>query len=151
MERNLGTSRIVNEPPGVSEDSCAANVNADNHVSEEKPLANKRLTTVPWRHSHNGVISRIETEGCGRQTVRHKVDPEKLHRDQSLRHSKKNRQENTVITEIFIRIEGQTNSVKNSPDDFTNIRRNYNNSKHWNSNNSHENILRYRMNCFVLL
>ena len=74
----MRSARIEYEPPCIPEDGRAANVDSDDHVTEEEPLANKWLTAVPWWNTHNGVVRGVETERSGGQAVSNKVDPEKL-------------------------------------------------------------------------
>ena len=87
---------IEHEPPGVTRDRGDADVCADNHVAEEQPLANKRLAAVSGWNPHNRVVRRVEAQSCSRQTVRDKVNPQELDRNQSFRHSQQDRKENAV-------------------------------------------------------
>lgn len=69
MKRDLRSTRVENEPPSVTEYSSATDVDTDNHIPEEQPLANKRLTAVSGRQTHNRTIGRVESKGSGRQTI----------------------------------------------------------------------------------
>ena len=93
MERNLRSLGIEHEPPGIPKYSRAANVDTNDHVAKEQPRTDEWFTTVPRRQAHDGVVGRVEAESCRRKTVRDEVDPQKLNRDESLGHSKKDSQE----------------------------------------------------------
>lgn len=64
MEGDLRSTGIEDEPPGVSEHGCTPDVDANDHVAEEEPRADKRFTAVPRRQAHDRVVGRIEAEGC---------------------------------------------------------------------------------------
>lgn len=95
VKGDLGTTRVEHEPPGVAKDRRATDIDSNDHVTEEKPLADKRFTAVPGRYTHNGMVGRIEAESGGRQTVRNEIDPQELDRNQSLRHAQKDCKEDT--------------------------------------------------------
>lgn len=76
VERDLRSTRVINEPPRVSKDSSATNVYSNDHVSEEKPFSDEGFAAISWRNAHDGVVRGIETERCCWQAVCHQVDPE---------------------------------------------------------------------------
>lgn len=87
MESDLGSPRVENEPPSVSKDCRTTDIDTNDHVAEEKPRPNERLPAVTGWQAHNSMIGRIEAKRSRRQTIRDKVDPEKLDGNESFRHS----------------------------------------------------------------
>ena len=75
VERDLRSARIEYEPPCIPEDGRAANVDSDDHVTEEEPLANKWLTAISRRKTHDRMVRWVKTEGGGRKTIRYEVNP----------------------------------------------------------------------------
>ena len=75
VKRYLWTSSIENKPPGITKDSRTSNIDTNDHVAEEQPLADEWFTAVSWWYSHDGMIRRVESECGGWQTVRYQVDP----------------------------------------------------------------------------
>lgn len=63
-------------------------------VPEEEPARDKTFISLAGRFVHDVQVGGIEAEGGGGQTVSDKVDPQQLHRDQSLRETKSGSQEN---------------------------------------------------------
>lgn len=92
-EGNLGTSLVEHEPPGVASHSRDTDIDSDDHVTEEQPLADKRLAAVTWGYTHNAVVRGVEAESGSRERVGDEVDPEELHGDKSLGHTQEDRQE----------------------------------------------------------
>ena len=80
---------IKHKPPGVSRNCSDANVDSNDHVTEEEPFRYQWLSNAPWRNPHNQMIRGIETQCSCRQAVGNQVDPEQLHRDKCLWHAKK--------------------------------------------------------------
>ena len=75
VKRYLWASGIENKPPRVTKDGRTSNVQTNDHVAEEQPLADERLAAVSWWHSHDGMVRGVESKcGC-RQTVRYQVNP----------------------------------------------------------------------------
>jgi hypothetical protein len=66
MVRDLWSTSIIDKPPRISENSRTTNVDSNHHISEEQPFTDKGLTAVPRRHSHDGVVWRVEAESGGR-------------------------------------------------------------------------------------
>lgn len=87
VEGDLRTLRVKHEPPGVAEYGGAADVGSNDHVSEEEPAADERLSAVSGGHSHNRVVGRIEAESGSGKTVGDQVHPEQLNWDESLGHA----------------------------------------------------------------
>lgn len=69
---------------------------ANSQVSEEEPARNERFLGVAGGFTHDVQIGRVEAKSCSRETVCHQVNPQQLHRDQSLRESQSGGQENAV-------------------------------------------------------
>lgn len=84
---------VEDKPPRVPTDSGKTDVRSDDHIPEEQPATNKRLVPLPRWSLHDIVVRRVKAQRSSREAVRHQVDPEKLHGDKSLRHSKRGRQE----------------------------------------------------------
>ena len=53
VKRDLRASGVEDEPPSVSKHSGDTDIDADNHVAEEQPLAYERLAAVSRRHTHD--------------------------------------------------------------------------------------------------
>jgi hypothetical protein len=87
VKGNLRASGVEHEPPRISKDRGGTNVRANNHVAEEQPTTDERLVTLARRTLHDVVVSWVEGQGGGRETVGDEVDPKKLDRDQGLRHA----------------------------------------------------------------
>ena len=87
VKRYLGASRIENKPPRVTKDGRTSDVQANDHVAEEQPLAYERLAAVSWWYSHDGMVRRVESEGGCRQTVRYQVNPQQLYGNQCFWHA----------------------------------------------------------------
>lgn len=68
---------------------------ANGQISEEKPARDEGLFWGAGGFAHDVQIWRIEPQRCGRQTVSHKVDPEQLDGDQSLRQTQSSSQKDT--------------------------------------------------------
>lgn len=93
-EGDLGALSVVKEPPDITKDCSRANIGTDNHIPEKKPAANKRFIALPRGSSHNIMVRRVKGQSSGRQTIGYQVDPEKLHGNQSFRHTKGGSEEN---------------------------------------------------------
>jgi hypothetical protein len=52
---------------------------------EEHPGGDERLLRVAGTARHDTLVRRVEPQGCRRRAVGDKVDPEKLHRDETFR------------------------------------------------------------------
>ena len=78
---------------------CLANSRLDQfapktiHIPEEQPSTDQRLLGVPRRLVHDVQIRGIESKGSGGQTICDQVDPQELHGNQSLGHTKGGGQE----------------------------------------------------------
>ncbi|KAK5624686.1 hypothetical protein RRF57_000401 [Xylaria bambusicola] len=81
IEGDLGSFRVVHEPPGVTTDSSKANIGANNQVAEEEPASNKSLITLTWPSPHDVVVGGVEGQCSGWETVRDKVYPQQLNRN----------------------------------------------------------------------
>lgn len=69
---------------------------ANSQVSEEEPAGDEGFLGVAWGFTHDVQIGWVEAKGCSRETVCHQVNPQQLHRDQSLRESQSRSQENAA-------------------------------------------------------
>ncbi len=78
IERDLGTSGVVREPPGIPCDCRTTDVQSDDQITEEKPPADQGLPAVTWWNPHDAMIRRIEAECGGRHAVCHQIHPEEL-------------------------------------------------------------------------
>ena len=65
MEGDLRALFIKHEPPSITKDGCAADVDTNHHIAEEEPASNKGLTTISGRNSHDRMICGIEAQGGG--------------------------------------------------------------------------------------
>lgn len=65
IERDLGSARVVDEPPCVSRHSGASDVRTDDQVTNEEPLANQGLTAVSRGYTHDAMVWRVEAECSG--------------------------------------------------------------------------------------
>lgn len=68
---------------------------SNGQVSEKEPARDEGLLRVPGRFVHDVQVRGVETQGGGRETVRHQVDPQQLHWNQSLGETQDGRQEDT--------------------------------------------------------
>lgn len=66
MERDLRSFGVEDKPPRISEHGGTSDINANNHVAEEQPFADKRLPVVSRRNSHDRMIRRVEAKGSCR-------------------------------------------------------------------------------------
>lgn len=62
--RDLRSSLIEHEPPGVTEHGRRTNVGTDNHVAEEEPARDEGLLGGTGRATHDAVVGRVEAESC---------------------------------------------------------------------------------------
>jgi hypothetical protein len=97
MERDLRPFRVEDEPPRVSEHGSTPDVNPNDHVTEEQPFSNKRLSAVSWRNPHDRMIWWVKPKSGGRQTVCNKVDPQELYWDKGLWHAEQNSQKYAMV------------------------------------------------------
>lgn len=91
----LWTFAVNKEPPSSGANSRAADIATNSQVSEEEPARNERIRGATGRTAHDIQIGRIETQGSGRETVSHQVNPQQLDWNQSLGQTQSSRQENT--------------------------------------------------------
>ena len=93
VERNLRSARVEEEPPSVAKDGCTPDVGANDHVSEEEPLAHEWFPAVSRWVTHDRMVWRVEAQCSRGKAVGDKVDPEKLDGDESLRHAEEHSEE----------------------------------------------------------
>lgn len=68
---------------------------SNGQISEEEPARDEGLLGGARRFAHDVQVRRVEAQRGGRQTVSHKVDPQQLDGDQSLRQPQGSSQEDT--------------------------------------------------------
>ena len=93
---HLGSLVIEHEPPGGSTHCSYAHINTNGQVTEEQPATNERVFVGTGQLLHDIDIRRVETKSSSREAICDQVDPEQLHRDQSLRETQRCCQENAV-------------------------------------------------------
>lgn len=93
VEADLGTLRVEHEPPSITGDRGETDVGANDEIAEEEPSTDELLVTLPGVATHDIVVRGVERQGGGGETVGDQVHPQKLNRDQSLRHAESGRQE----------------------------------------------------------
>lgn len=69
---------------------------SNSQVTEEEPATDEGLLGVAWWFVHDVQVGRVEAQGSGRQTIGHKVHPQQLHRNQSLRKTQGSSQEDAT-------------------------------------------------------
>lgn len=60
VKRDLRSSLVEEEPPSISEYSCAPDIYADDHVAEEEPFADEGFSAIAWRNTHDAVVCGVE-------------------------------------------------------------------------------------------
>lgn len=70
-----------------------ANTTSNGQVSEEEPARDERLLWVAGRFVHDVQVWGVKAKGSGRQAIGHKINPQKLHWNQSLRETQNGCQE----------------------------------------------------------
>lgn len=73
---------------------------SNGQISEEEPARDEGLFGGARGFAHDVQIRRVEAQCGGRQSISHKVDPQQLDRDQSLRQTQGSSQEDTERKKI---------------------------------------------------
>lgn len=85
---DLRPAIVQHKPPSSCANRRTSNVDADDHVTEEKPAADERLLRVARLLRHDVKIGWVEAKGSRWEAIRHEVDPEQLDWYERLRHAK---------------------------------------------------------------